>query len=119
MRDNIHCDDVVRAFEAFHRAPRAAAVYNLGGGRESNCSMREAIAACERISGKHARLDVLRPGPDGRPPLVDLATCRRSRRDYPEWELEYDLETTLRAIHDFNVERWAQLTSRRRPVSTS
>src|ERR1700742_861570 len=28
VRDNIHCDDVVRAFEAFHRAPRAAAVYN-------------------------------------------------------------------------------------------
>jgi CDP-paratose 2-epimerase len=55
VRDNIHSNDVVTAMEAFHRAPRAGAVYNLGGGRESNCSMREAIAACERISGN--RLD--------------------------------------------------------------
>src|SRR5579863_9286754 len=51
VRDNIHAHDVVRAFHAFHRAPRAAAVYNLGGGRESNVSMLEAIASCERISG--------------------------------------------------------------------
>ena len=40
--------DLVRAFEAFHASPRAAAVYNIGGGRESNCSMLEAIALCER-----------------------------------------------------------------------
>src|ERR671924_2086256 len=39
VRDNIHSADLVRAFEAFRRAPRAAAVYNIGGGRESNCSM--------------------------------------------------------------------------------
>src|SRR5215213_4713817 len=51
VRDNIHSNDVVSAFEVFHEAPRAGAVYNLGGGRESNCSMREAIAVCERISG--------------------------------------------------------------------
>ncbi len=43
VRDNIHSADLVAAFEAFHRAPRAAAVYNIGGGRASNCSMLEAI----------------------------------------------------------------------------
>src|SRR5215216_4771481 len=52
VRDNIHSSDVVTAMEAFHAAPRVAAVYNLGGGRASNCSMREAIAHCERISGR-------------------------------------------------------------------
>ncbi len=50
VRDNIHAADLVDAFEAFHHAPRAAAVYNIGGGRASNCSMLEAIAACERIA---------------------------------------------------------------------
>ena len=43
VRDNIHSADLVAAFEAFRRAPRAAAVYNIGGGRYSNCSMLEAI----------------------------------------------------------------------------
>ena len=54
VRDNIHSHDVVRAFAAFHAAPRAAAVYNLGGGRESNVSMLEAIELCQRITGREA-----------------------------------------------------------------
>src|ERR1700721_1138040 len=52
VRDNIHAVDVVSAFGAFHAAPRSGAVYNLGGGRFSNCSMLEAIADCERFSGR-------------------------------------------------------------------
>jgi CDP-paratose 2-epimerase len=106
VRDNIHSNDVVSAFEAFHRAPRSAAVYNLGGGRDSNCSMREAIAACERISGNEldwTLSDEARMG-DHRWWISDLSGFRH---DYPEWELRYDLETTLREIHDANVERWA------------
>src|SRR3954469_6609159 len=105
VRDNIHSNDVVSAFEAFHKAPRAAAVYNLGGGRASNCSMREAIAACERISGRSLNWtlsDQARMG-DHRWWISDLSDFRR---DYPDWALRYDLETTLREIHDANVERW-------------
>jgi CDP-paratose 2-epimerase len=105
VRDNVHSYDVVRAMEAFHEAPRAAAVYNLGGGRESNCSMREAIAACERISGNEINWtlsDRARMG-DHRWWISDLSDFRR---DYPDWRLRYDLETTLREIHDANVERW-------------
>src|SRR3954447_3808986 len=110
VRDNIHSDDVVSAFEAFHRDPRAAAVYNLGGGRESNCSMREAITACERISGREldwTYSDQARMG-DHRWWISDLSAFKA---DYPEWELRYDLETTLRAIHDANVERWTAVAS--------
>jgi CDP-paratose 2-epimerase len=109
VRDNIHSSDVVSAMEAFHRAPRAAAVYNLGGGRECSISMREAIAACERISGRPldwSLVDEPRVG-DHRWWISDLAGFRR---DYPAWELRYDLETTLREIHDANAERWAGAT---------
>src|SRR5579863_6904314 len=44
VRDNIHSADLVRAFDAVFRDPRPGEVYNIGGGRESNCSMLEAIA---------------------------------------------------------------------------
>jgi nucleoside-diphosphate-sugar epimerase len=70
VRDNIHADDVVRAFEAFAAAPRPAAVYNLGGGRASNVSMLEAIARCEEHRRAPARLPPVRRGPDRRPPVV-------------------------------------------------
>ncbi len=52
MRDNIHSVDLISAFEHFFRAPRQAAVYNMGGTRVSNCSMFEAITMCEEISGR-------------------------------------------------------------------
>jgi CDP-paratose 2-epimerase len=105
VRDNIHCRDVVRAFEAFHRTPRAAAVYNLGGGREANVSMLEAIAACERISGRELEWtlsDRARVG-DHRWWISDLAAFRR---DHPGWGLTRGIDDTLREIHDANVERW-------------
>jgi CDP-paratose 2-epimerase len=105
VRDNLHSHDVVTAIEAFHRAPRAAAVYNLGGGRECNCSMLEAIAACERISGNPLRWTLseeARAG-DHRWWISDLSGFKR---DHPGWRLRYDLETTLREIHDAQAERW-------------
>jgi CDP-paratose 2-epimerase len=105
VRDNIHCRDVVRAFEAFHRSPRAAAVYNLGGGREANVSMLEAIAMCERISGRRLEWtlsDQARIG-DHRWWISDLSAFRA---DHPEWALTRGIEDTLQEIHDANVDRW-------------
>jgi len=105
VRDNIHSNDVVAAMEAFHRTPRSVAVYNLGGGRECSCSMREAIAACERIAGSTLDwrvVDEARIG-DHRWWISDLSAFES---DYPSWRLTYDLESTLREIYDHNVEAW-------------
>jgi CDP-paratose 2-epimerase len=106
VRDNIHGADVAGACLAFHAAPRAAAVYNLGGGRDSNCSMLEAIAACERISGLSldwTLSDQARVG-DHRWWISDIGEFRS---DYPDWSLGSDVEAMLREIHDANVERWS------------
>jgi CDP-paratose 2-epimerase len=105
VRDNIHAADVVRAFEAFHRAPREAAVYNLGGGREANISMLEAIQACERITGKKldwTYSDQARIG-DHMWWISDLGDFKA---DYPDWDITWSMEDVLRDIHDHNVEQW-------------
>jgi CDP-paratose 2-epimerase len=107
VRDNLHAADVVRAFELFHRSPRAAAVYNLGGGRENSISMLEAIDACQRIAGRDLTWtlsDAARIG-DHRWWISDVDAFRA---DYPEWTIEYDLARTLREIHEANVEQWAR-----------
>ena len=52
VRDNIHSYDLVNAFWHFSQAPRAGEVYNIGGGPTSNCSMLEAIAIVDRVSGR-------------------------------------------------------------------
>lgn len=105
VRDNIHAADLVAAFEAFHRRPQAAAVYNIGGGRQSNCSMLEAIELCQEIAGRELSWDLgeeNRIG-DHRWWISDLAPFKR---DYPGWDISYDVRDILVQIHDRNAERW-------------
>jgi CDP-paratose 2-epimerase len=110
VRDNIHATDVVRAFDAFHKQPRAAAVYNLGGGRESNISMLEAIDLCQQLAGRelHYTLsDQARIG-DHRWWISDLDSFKA---DYPDWQLTFGIEDVLRDIYEQNVEQWTALAS--------
>lgn len=105
VRDNIHSADLVAAFEAFHRNPRPASVYNIGGGRASNCSMLEAIAMCEEIAGRELEWtlsDDNRIG-DHRWWISDLDPFRA---DYPGWDITYDVRDVLQEIHDHNAELW-------------
>jgi|SRR5215207_3047743 len=105
VRDNIHARDLVQAFDAFAAAPRPAAVYNLGGGRQCNCSVLEAIEACERIAGREldwSLSDEHRVG-DHRWWISGVSAFKR---DYPEWDVEHGVDDILREIHDANVEHW-------------
>src|ERR1022692_1311658 len=105
VRDNIHAADMVAAFDAFHRAPRAAAVYNIGGGRGSNCSMLEAIDICQEIAGRELRWSL---GEENR--IGDhrwwISDLEPFQRDYPGWRITHDVRDILSQIHDRNAERW-------------
>ena len=109
VRDNIHAADLVAAFASVHRAPRSAAVYNIGGGRASNCSMLEAIERSEAIAGRELQWELSdenRVG-DHRWWISDLAPFQR---DYPEWEITYGIDEVLTEIYEQNAEQW--LTAR-------
>jgi len=104
VRDNIHSDDLVECFWRFFEAPRAGAVYNIGGSRHSNCSMLEAIALCEEISGKKMNTVYV---PENR--IGDhiwwISDVRRFQQDYPGWTYRYTLRATLEEIHNALVKR--------------
>ena len=106
VRDNLHSADLVRAFAAFHRAPRVAAVYNIGGGRSANCSMLEAIALCERIAGRALNWELADEARIGDHRWW-ISGLEEFTRDYPEWAPTYGIEDTLREIYEQNVEAWS------------
>jgi CDP-paratose 2-epimerase len=110
VRDNIHSADLIAAFDAFRKAPRPAAVYNIGGGRFSNCSMLEAIDACERIAGRELQWEMgeePRIG-DHRWWISDLAPFQA---DYPDFQLRYGIDEILQEMYEQNVERWVGATA--------
>jgi CDP-paratose 2-epimerase len=104
VRDNIHSFDLVNAFWAFFRNPRSGEVYNIGGGRQANCSMLEAIAMCEELTGRAMNwtyADESRIGDH----IWWISDIRRFQSHYPDWRLTYDIRATLTEIHEAMRER--------------
>jgi CDP-paratose 2-epimerase len=105
VRDNLHSADLVDAFLLFHAEPRAAAVYNIGGGRANACSMLEAIEICERIAGRELRWEM-----SGAARIGDhrwwISDLDEFGSEYGGWRPKRDLETILREIYEANAERW-------------
>ncbi|HVM00050.1 MAG TPA: NAD-dependent epimerase/dehydratase family protein [Egibacteraceae bacterium] len=105
VRDNIHSEDLLAAFDAFYRAPRVGEVYNIGGGRFSNCSMLEAIEVCEELAGRKLAWTYRQE-----PRIGDhqwwISDVRRFQGHYPQWRVRYDTRAILEDIYRHGVQRW-------------
>ena len=97
VRDNIHSHDLVDAFAHFARAPRSAEVYNIGGGRASNCSMREAIALCESMFDTRMNVEYVDDNRVG-DHIWWISDIRRFQAHYPDWRLTHDVESIVAEI---------------------
>ncbi len=106
VRDNIHSSDLINAFDAFFENPRSAEIYNIGGGRFSNCSMLEAIQLCQEITGRELKWDYVDQNRMG-DHIWWIGDLAKFQNHYPNWKLEYDVEGILRESYDFNRERWS------------
>lgn len=105
VRDAIHSSDLIRAFDAFFKAPRVAEVYNIGGGRFSNASVLEAIEQSQEIAGRELQWsynDTNRIGDH----IWWIGDNGRFESHYPDWTMEYDVERILKEIHEANLDRW-------------
>ena len=104
VRDNIHSHDLVNAFYNFYQNPRCGEVYNIGGSRHSNCSMLEAIAICENLSGNklnHTYTDDNRSGDH----IWYISDVRKFQSHYPEWHYKYNIQNILKDIYDAQLSR--------------
>lgn len=80
-------------------------MYNIGDGRQSSCSILEAIEECGRITAR--RLDWTL-GEDNR--VGDhrwwISDLEPFQRDYPSWRITYDVPSILNEIYEHNAETW-------------
>jgi CDP-paratose 2-epimerase len=97
VRDNIHSYDLVNAFWHFFENPRAGEVYNMGGSRHANCSVLEAIALIEELSGKRLQFKVSNDARSG-DHIWWISDVRKFKSHYPDWQYRYDLKETLKEM---------------------
>lgn len=105
VRDAIHSNDLIRAFDAFFRNPRVAEVYNIGGGRFSNCSVREAITLSQEIAGREMEWSYSEQNRTG-DHIWWIGDNSKFAAHYPVWKQEYDVPRILHEIYEANTERW-------------
>ncbi|RIK77173.1 MAG: NAD-dependent epimerase [Planctomycetota bacterium] len=101
VRDNIHSEDVARFIHAFIESPRSGETYNIGGGKNNSCSIREAFALTEEFSGKpmkYAYVEENRIGDH----ICYYSDLSKMRNHYPGWDITVSLRETVRQI----VEAW-------------
>jgi CDP-paratose 2-epimerase len=97
VRDNIHALDVARFIAVCIESPRAGEVYNLGGGRGNSCSILEAFAAVEAITGKpmnYEYVDQHRAGDH----ICYISNLGKMRAHYPGWDISVPLPSILEEI---------------------
>jgi len=107
VRDAIHSSDLIACFEQVYRDPRSAEVYNIGGGRFSNCSVLEAIELCEDITGRSldwTYVDEHRVGDH----IWWVGDNGRFESHYPTWRLAYDVPAILTEMFEANTARWVE-----------
>ena len=98
VRDNIHSHDVARFMEEFIEAPRVAEVYNIGGGKENTCSIWEAFAMIQKLSGKemiYEYNDENRIGDH----ICYYSNLRKMKVHYPNWKITRSLEQIFEEIY--------------------
>ena len=97
VRDNIHSNDLIRAFWYFFQKPRVGETYNIGGSRYSNCSILEAIQVIQKLTGNEFKYDVSDLSREG-DHIWWISDIRKFKSHYPEWSLKYGIQDIIKEI---------------------
>lgn len=100
VRDNVHSYDLVNAFYHFYKNPRRGEVYNIGGSRQSNISMLEAIKKIENILKKKARYTYDKTNRSG-DHIWYISDVSKFKSHFPNWDFSYNIDAIIEEICRF------------------
>jgi CDP-paratose 2-epimerase len=97
VRDNLHSYDLVDCFWQFYKKPRNGEVYNIGGGRYSNCSIIEALNLVEKITKINVRKKIIKD-----PRIGDhiwyISDTSKFKKHYPNWKQRYNTKKIIEEL---------------------
>ncbi len=97
VRDNLHSYDLVNCFWEFFKKPKKGEIYNIGGGRYSNCSVIEALDLVEKISNIRIKREIIR-----KPRVGDhiwyISNLSKFKKHYPKWKQKYNTKRIIEEL---------------------
>jgi len=101
VRDNLHSYDLVNCFWEFFKKPKYGEVYNIGGGRFSNCSILEAISEVEDYKNIEINRKIIRKNRVG-DHMWYISNTSKFKKDYPQWKQKYNTKKIIRELIENN-----------------
>ena len=97
VRDNLHSYDLINCFWEFYKKPKRGAVYNIGGGRFSNCSILEAIKEIEELTNIKIKKKIIKQNRVG-DHVWYITNNKKFKRDYPGWKQKYTTKKIIKEL---------------------
>tara|TARA_B110000305_G_C19159697_1_gene502023 strand:+ start:219 stop:500 length:282 start_codon:yes stop_codon:yes gene_type:complete len=89
----------VNAFWEVFKKPTKGEVYNMGGGRHSNCSIIEALDLVENISNIKIKRKIIK-----KPRVGDhiwyVSNLSKFKKQYPNWKQKYNTKKIIEELVD-------------------
>ena len=99
VRDNIHSNDLVSCFWEYYKKPGYGEVYNMGGGRYSNCSIIEALNMVENIAGIKVKKKILKQNRVG-DHIWYISNTKKFKKKYPNWKQKFSTRRIITELID-------------------
>ena len=97
VRDNIHSYDLVKCFWNYFKKPSIGEVYNMGGGRKSNCSVIEALNYVESISNTKIKRIYHKENRIG-DHIWYISDTKKFKKHYPFWKQKYGIKKIIEEL---------------------
>ena len=97
VRDNIHSYDLVNCFWEFYKKPKYGEVYNIGGGRFSNCSIIEALELVETIAKIKIKKKIIKENRIG-DHIWYISNTSKFKKDYPKWKQKFNTKRIIEEL---------------------
>ena len=102
VRDNLHSFDLVNCFWEFYKKPKKGEVYNIGGGRYSNCSVVEALNLVEKLTNIKIQRQIIKTPRVG-DHIWYVSNLSKFKKDYPGWKQKYNTKKILKELIEYQI----------------
>ena len=98
VRDNLHSYDLINCFWEFYKKPKKnGPIYNIGGGRYSNCSIIEAIELVENLTKIRIKKIYSHDARIG-DHIWYISNNNKFKKDYPRWKQVFNTEKIIKEL---------------------
>ena len=101
VRDNLSSYDVAAIiFELYKKSPKPGEVFNIGGGRQSNISVMEAIEKCQNLTKNKFNYEYIKQARSGDHKFW-ISDMSKFKKQYPRWKLKYNIDDIFLQMLDY------------------